>query len=161
MKSARLLFALLLLFATPALTQSATSPGIELAGALVAPGTITRADLLGLPAVEMDVQFKTSKGDEKAHYKGVLLWEVFQRHGMAGLPGHHEELKHTFLVTAKDGYQIAYSFGEIAPEFGNRQIILAYERDGKAIADDGLRIVVPGDIRGARSVRDVVRIEVR
>lgn len=65
-------------------------------------------------------------------------------------------------MTAEDGYRIAFSIGEIAPDFGNRAILIATERDGKPLApDEGLRLVVPGDARGARSVKGVVSIEVK
>jgi hypothetical protein len=61
-------------------------------------------------------------------------------------------------VTGRDGYQIAFSVGEIHPEFGNTPMMIATEVDGKPFAD-GLRIIVPGDKRGARNVRQVVKIE--
>jgi DMSO/TMAO reductase YedYZ molybdopterin-dependent catalytic subunit len=46
--------------------------------------------------------------------------------------------------------------GEIDPAFEGKQVLLAYEGDGKAIP---LRLVVPGDKRGGRAVKDVVRVE--
>ena len=39
--------------------------------------------------------------------------------------------------------------------------MIAYERDGAGLADNGLRVVMPGDKRGGRYVRDVVEIEVK
>lgn len=162
MRPIHAVFLALLLLAPPlAFAQSGAAPGIEISGELVTKVTLTRADLVKLPAIEMDVEFMTSKGKEKARYKGALLWQIFEDNGLKDLKGHHEELKHTFLVTASDDYRIAFSFGEIAPDFGSRQVLIAYERDGKELADGNLRIVVPGDTRGARSVRDVVKIEVK
>lgn len=70
--------------------------------------------------------------------------------------------RRTFLVTGRDGYAIAFSVGEISPDFGNTLIMVALSVDGKPLrADEGLRLMVPGDKRGARSVRDVVKIELR
>jgi hypothetical protein len=110
----------------------------------------------------MEVSFMTKKGMETGRYKGVLLWPVLQEKGLAKLAGdHHEDLAHTFLVTASDGYKIAFSIGEIAPDFGNRAILLATERDGKSLQDEGFRLVVPDDARGARSVKGVVSIEIK
>ena len=75
-------------------------------------------------------------------------------------PQHNGELEKTFLVSAKDGYQIAFSIGEIHPEFGNTPLILATEVDGKPL-EGGWRIVVPGDKRGARAIHDITKIELR
>ena len=50
---------------------------------------------------------------------------------------------------------------EIDPEFEGKQVLLAYPMDDHAIGVGRLRLVVPGDKRGGRSVRDVARIEVR
>lgn len=135
---------------------------IALSGVGVMPGPLTEADLARFPMTEMEASFMTSKGMETGRYKGVLLWTVLEDRGLAKLAGdHHEDLQHTLLVTAADGYKIAFSIGEIAPDFGNRAILIATERDGKSLQDEGFRLVVPSDSRGARSVRSVVSIEVR
>ncbi|MFE0017578.1 molybdopterin-dependent oxidoreductase [Mesorhizobium sp. NPDC059054] len=159
MKTVRALLPILILLATPALATD----GIALSGAGITTGTLTAADLDKLPATELDVSFKTRNGMEKGHYKGVLLWSLLQEKGLSRLSQeHHEDLKHTFLVTADDGYSVAFSIGEIAPDFGNRAVILATEQDGKPLVPgEGFRLVVPGDARGARSVKGVVSIEVK
>ena len=63
------------------------------------------------------------------------------------------------IVTGQDGYSATIGMGEIDPEFENKQVILATERDGKAI--DIPRLAIPGDKRAGRSVRDVASIVVR
>jgi hypothetical protein len=146
-------------------SASAQEKGTELRIEFADPSTpaivLDQAALARLPAVKQDVAFMTSKGEERYHYRGALLWGVFADWA-GGLKGHHEELAHTFMVTGSDGYAIAFSFGEIAPDFGNRAIMLATEVDGKPLPDgQAFRLVVPGDKRGARSVKDVVRIDVR
>lgn len=50
--------------------------------------------------------------------------------------------------------------GEIAPEFEGKQVILAERMDDQPLDAEELRIVVPLDRRGGRSVRKVARIEV-
>lgn len=51
---------------------------------------------------------------------------------------------------------------ELDPNFEGKQVIIAYERNGEPIPGNiGLRLVVPGDKHGGRSVRDVIRIDVR
>ncbi len=135
---------------------------IEIAGAAVTTGTMSFDELASLPAVEQDVRYQTSKGEEHGRYTGPLLWSILQSRGIADLPGHNEQLKHSLVVEGRDGYRIVFSVGEIDPNFGNAPIQLAIGRDGEPIANtEGYRLVVPGDKRGARYVRDVVRIEVQ
>lgn len=159
--SARIALAILLLFASPAFSQSlavAIAP-IEFSGS---EGVVSLdvAALSALPQVEQTVTFKTSKGVSTGVYKGPLLWDVVQSaKGIEGL-GHNQELAKTLMVSASDGYQIAFSIGELAPEFGNAMVLLALETDGVKLAD-GYRIVVQGDKRGARALHNITKIEIR
>lgn len=154
-----LLFVCVFVFAAPlarALDANATNT-IELTLAGGQPIALTPDSLATLPAVEEDVTFQTSKGPSSGQYKGVLLWEVLQANkAFEGLE-HNAELKKTFVVSGRDGYEIAFSVGEIHPEFGNTAMMIATEVDGKPFAD-GLRVIVPGDKRGARNVREVATI---
>lgn len=113
-----------------------------------------------LPQIDQEVTFKTSKGVSTARYKGPLLWEVLKAAKALDGLGHNKELAKTLLVTASDDYQIAFSVGELSPDFGNAVILLALETDGKPMPD-GYRIVAQGDKRGARAVHDIVKIEVK
>jgi DMSO/TMAO reductase YedYZ molybdopterin-dependent catalytic subunit len=53
-----------------------------------------------------------------------------------------------------------FGLAELGPQFANRPIQLANRMNGEALPDQGLRLIVPGEQRGGRSVRDVVRIDV-
>jgi len=64
------------------------------------------------------------------------------------------------VILGRDGYRAVLALAEIAPEFEAKQVILADHIDGKPLDADHLRVVVPLDKRGGRSVGDVVRIEV-
>jgi hypothetical protein len=66
----------------------------------------------------------------------------------------------TVRVTGADGYVAALAAGELAPQFADRPIQLADQMNGAAIPEPGFRLVVPGEHRGGRSVRDVIRIDV-
>ena len=117
-------------------------------------------DLLSTLLVqEVDTLHHGSKGEQRGHYTGALLWDA-----IAAETAQDEDakaaLRHVVLVTARDGHQVAYSMGEIAPDFGNRPILIGYALQGAPIPD-GLRIVAPGDERGARYVKDVVSLEIR
>ena len=64
-------------------------------------------------------------------------------------------------ITASDHYQVVFSVAELDSMLGNEQVILADTQDGHPITKDGpYRIVVPGDKRPARWIRNVTTIEV-
>lgn len=153
-----LLIALALLTIAP--TLRAQEPAVELTGVGPAPIRLSSQSLAALPVAEREVTFETSKGPATRRYKGVLLWDVLQASkALDGLKP-VEQLKKTFVVSAKDGYQIAFSIGEIHPDFGNLPLILVSAVDGKPL-DGGWRLVAPGDKRGARAVYEVVKVELR
>jgi hypothetical protein len=92
----------------------------------------------------------------------VLLWTLLGEVGGIDDPAKGAELHHTISITGRDGYLVVISTGEIAPDFGGKPAMVAYERDGEELRDDkGLRVVMPGDKHSGRYVRDVVEIEVK
>lgn len=124
------------------------------------PVSLDVATLEALPQIEEKITFNTKNGPETAVYKGPLLWDVVGAAKLLdGLERNHE-LARTLSIHAVDGYEIAYSIGEIAPEFGNAKILLALETDGHKLKD-GFRIVVQGDKRGARAIHNVTKIELK
>ena len=122
------------------------------------PETVDAGSLAVLPATEIASAYRSSKGIETGIYKGVLLWDILAARGLVEDP--KSALRHVLLVSAGDGHEVAFSVGEIAPDFGARPILLAYELNGAPIPD-GLRMVVPGDIRGARHIKDIVALDYR
>jgi len=118
------------------------------------------AEIERLPAVEQRVSFQTGRGAEQASYTGALLWSVLEGAGVLGSEP-RSRVRRVVKVTGRDGYSAALSLAEIDPEFEGKQVMLAYRRDGEPIPGNELRLVVPGDRRGGRSVRDVVKIELR
>jgi hypothetical protein len=145
---------------TLSLSSRAQEPTIEIVGIGAKAIKLSPQSVSGLPVVARDVTFLTSKGPSSGHYKGVLFWDVLQANKVFDGLEHNGELKKTFLVSAKDGYQIAFSIGEIHPEFGNTPLILATDVDGKPV-EGGWRIVVHGDKRGARAIHDITMFELR
>jgi len=143
------------LVAGPALAQS---PELVLQGKVRQPQRLTFEDLKKMPAEHADVSYQTDRGPVIASFTGVLLWSLIGAAGGIDDSAKNPELRHAIRITAKDGYVVVTSSGEIAPDFGARGVIVAYERDGKPL--DEFRIVMPGDKHGGRNVRDVVSINV-
>jgi hypothetical protein len=147
--------ALLLLTVGPAAGQSAA---LLLKGKVKQPQRWTLAELKKLPSQEVAVSYRTDRGVVSARFKGVLLWSLIGAAGGIADNGKGAELRHAIRITAKDNYVVVTSTGEIAPQFGNRAALVAYDRDGKPLAD--FRIVMPGDKHGGRNLCDVVSIAV-
>ncbi len=97
-------------------------------------------------------------------YAGPLLWAVLDRAGVLGqdtqgMP--RARVRRVVTVTGRDGYTVVLALAEVDPEFEGKSVILATQADGKPIGAGELRLVVPGDKRGGRSVRDATKVVVR
>lgn len=147
--------ALLVLLAGPVAAQS---PALVLEGKLKQPQRWVLDDLKKMPAEHATVSYQTDRGMVTADFTGVLLWSLIAAAGGIDDSGKNPELRHAIRITAKDNYVIVTSTGEIAPDFGGKAALVAYERDGKPL--DDFRIVMPGDKHGGRNVRDVVSVKI-
>jgi O-glycosyl hydrolase len=136
----------------------AQSPELVLEGKVRQPQRWTLEDLKKMPAEHADVSYQTERGPVRGSFTGVLLWSLIGAAGGIDDGAKNPELRHPIRITAKDGYVVVTSSGEIAPDFGAKGVIVAYERDGKPL--DDFRIVMPGDKHGGRNVRDVVSINI-
>lgn len=65
------------------------------------------------------------------------------------------------VATGSDGYQVAFSLGELNPAFGNQSDIIANSSSGAPLSSSGFaRIVVPNDVKAGRYVPNLVSLEV-
>ena len=117
--------------------------------------------LKSFPAVTIDVTFETGEGKKTGRYTRALLWSVIERAGLVDDAGKNASLKHTLLVTGRDGYAVALALGELDPHYEGKSVILAYDGGEPPASSTALRLVVPGDVHGGRSVRDVATIDIR
>ncbi|HWA91549.1 MAG TPA: hypothetical protein VG889_16040 [Rhizomicrobium sp.] len=141
--------------------SSPTPPpeSIALTGAIRNPESMTRDDLMKLPPIDVTVNQQTDKGQLTGIFRGALLWTIVQQAEPVDGPEKNAYLKHVFLVGGADGYAAAVSDGEINPKLENKQVIVAYQKDGAPF--EGFRLIVPGDAHAARSVQDIAIIEVK
>jgi len=107
------------------------------------------------------VTFETGQGKKSGRYTGVLLWTLLEKAEVMDEPGKNTSLKHTLLITGRDGYAVALAKGEIDPHYEGKQVIVAYSGGEPPASMELLRLVVPGDVHGGGSVRDVATIELR
>lgn len=134
---------------------------VTISGEVTKPLTLQAADLKALPHTEVTGKDR----DGKEHrYSGVALAELLKKAG-ATLGGElrGENLMKYVVVKAIDGYEALYVLPELDPDFAERTIILADAVDGAPLPSGvgPYRIVVPGEKKPARWVREVKSIEVR
>ena len=79
------------------------------------------------------------------------------------MTGIRETVKMTVLVEASDGYRAAFSLAELDPEMTDRVVLLADTKDDQPLSprEGPFRIIVPGEKRPARWVRQVRALTVR
>ena len=142
---------------TPAVQTPVAS--LTITGDIPKPVTLLPADLKAYPRTTVTLR----EDGRSISYEGVLLGEVLSRAGAplgAELRGNN--MASYVLARARDGYQVVFSLAEVDPAFTGSQIIIADTFDGKPLFDyqGPLRIVAPGDKRGARSIRMLERLEI-
>jgi molybdopterin-dependent oxidoreductase-like protein protein len=138
---------------------------LDLRGDLTHPRRIEASELRQLPRVEARTSDPHDPGKEIV-YSGIPLFDVLKAGGLlldSGMAGIRDTVAMTVLVAASDGYRAAFSLAELDPELTDRVILLADTKDGQPLSprEGPFRIVVPGDKRPARWVRQVNTVTVR
>jgi molybdate transport system substrate-binding protein len=136
------------------------SPGLLVQRAGQASRVLSSERIGALTPITQRVAFMTGQGEQQREWTGPLLWDVLVASGAIDPTKAAEQVRFAVRVTGADGYTAVIALAEIAPQFAGRPIQLADHMNGASIAGRALRLVVPGDRRGGRSVRDVIRIDI-
>ena len=110
------------------------------------------------------VSLTPSSHGQTGTYEGVSMRDILTSAGVpAGEAVRGPNVAITIHVTGADGYQAGFSIAEFDSAFTDRISILADRRDGKPLDEHGapFRLILSGEKRPARWVRQVVSIEVR
>jgi DMSO/TMAO reductase YedYZ molybdopterin-dependent catalytic subunit len=148
----------LALLAAPLWAQSET---LSVEGHVAHPLKLTLEQVKALPPVTISLTFQSDHGPQTGTYTGTLLLDIVKQAAPVdqgsdmGAPW-----RHTIIATGHDGYGVAVSIGEIDPRFAGKQVLVAYERDGKPMNGQTFRLVVPGDAHGGRSVNDLASLAI-
>jgi hypothetical protein len=123
------------------------------------PTVLTRADIEALPHVKVS----TSASGAAAIFEGVALEALLEKAGVefgSSLKG--KRLASCLLVGATDGYHVVIALPELDPAFTDKQVVLAFLKDGKALdeKEGPYRIVIPDEKRMARWVRQVTTLKI-
>jgi hypothetical protein len=117
---------------------------------------LTRADLEALP------HLKVTTG-ASATFEGVALGTLLAKAGVGfGETLRGKRMASRLLVEAADGYRAVIALPELDPAFTDKQIVLAFLKDGEPLDDkEGpYRIVIPDEKRMARWVRQVTLLKI-
>ncbi len=121
--------------------------------------TLTAAQLDGLPGVAGETTFH----DDRVRYEGVDLRDVLGLAGVSPVDSLRGPLlRRVVLVEAADGYAAVIALADLDRSIGARSVVLVRREDGAALPPERgpFRIIVVGDRRPSRAVRQVVRVRV-
>ncbi len=132
----------------------AVPTSFTVSGAVGTPGTYDAAALAALPQSTQAVTYRAGSGTVSDSFTGPTLWGVLQAAGGVTLnPANKNDLLRKYVIaTGADGYTAVISAGEISPQLGHRQDLVAISDTGGSLpSPDGFaRIVATGDVAGGR-----------
>ena len=137
-----------------------TNSGVMVQGKAGAAHRLTPEQIAALPRAIVKLTVKTGGAEETSEFSGPLLWDVLAASGIIDMTTHAEHVRLTLRVFGRDGYSAAFVMAEFSPEFGGKPIIVADQVNNAPLPAQALRLIVPGEKRGGRSVRDIVRISI-
>jgi hypothetical protein len=120
---------------------------------------LAKADIEALPHVKVT----TSSSGAPMMFEGVALKAVLEKAGVGfGDTLKGKRMASCLLVEAADGYRIVIALPEIDPAFTDKQVVLAFLKDGKALdeKEGPYRLVIPDEKRMARWIRQVNAIKI-
>jgi DMSO/TMAO reductase YedYZ molybdopterin-dependent catalytic subunit len=133
---------------------------LQVVGHIAQPLSLSQDQLAKLP--RQTVRAKGHDGVE-AQFEGVPLIEILAKAGVAtGQALRGPAMSQYVIVEAADGYRAAFAVAELDPAFTDRVTLLADRRDGKPLSTQSgpLQIIVPGEKKHARWVRQVIALKV-
>jgi hypothetical protein len=124
-------------------------------------GVFTAATLKEYPQTTVTIFDHHTNANET--YSGVPLVDLLAHLGVPrGKDLMGKVMADYVVATGADGYVSVVALGEIDPEFHPGMVLVADAMDGKPLDKAGpFRLVVTEDKRPARSVRNLVRLELR
>lgn len=113
-----------------------------------------------LPQRTVTATLRNRTGRTTRTFTGALLADYARAAGLRPRPPSIGFGNYYYVVTAADGFTVSLAYFEVTARATDKQVILACEQDGEPLRV-GLRLVVPGDDLGARSIVGVVDLQLR
>ena len=124
---------------------------------------LTRPELEALPHVKITIKTTPNVSGTPATFEGVTLKALLEKAGVGfGETIRGKRLASYLLVEAADGYRVVIALPELDPAFTDKQVVLAFLKDGKPLneKEGPYRIVIPDEKRMARWVRQVTTLKI-
>ena len=138
--------------------SAAEPPVLRMPGAPDRP--IPPESLLG--KVSRDVRLEDTSGNVTV-YHGAALLEVLEKSGLElkTMAGERKTAAEVVLVTARDGYTVVFSVGELRMNRANPKVFLVSETSAGPLPDNEgpVRLIVYGDV--VRSAYGLAKIELK
>ncbi|WP_226863302.1 molybdopterin-dependent oxidoreductase [Mycolicibacterium baixiangningiae] len=149
----------LLLGAPVSHAESPHDRSLTVSGDVHAALDLTTSELRAYPSRTELVTFVTDAGPQTHVYEGAPLEALIT----ASQPIVDDAAEHPLLTVAivaigGDGYAATLSWADAAPPLARRPALVAWMEDGVWL--DGPRLVVPGDVGGARYVKGLSELRV-
>ena len=151
---------LLVLILLVSFASRAGDVALTVTGEVKTPLKLTLAELQTMPAAKASVK---DHDGSTGSYEGIPLHAILHNAGVPqGESLRGDPLQLCVLVSAADGYKACFTLAELDPLFTDRQVLLAYRRNGSDLdAKTGpLRLVIPDEKRQGRWVRQVTQLEI-
>jgi DMSO/TMAO reductase YedYZ molybdopterin-dependent catalytic subunit len=146
--------------ASAASTGAGSSVRLEVHGEVPRVLSLSAAEYAKLP--RRTVRAMGHDGVE-SQFQGVPVFEILARAGVRfGQELRGKAMTLFLVVEASDGYRAVFALPELDPAFSDRVILLADHRDGRPLPEQAgpLQVIVPGEKRHARWVRQVIRLRI-
>jgi Oxidoreductase molybdopterin binding domain len=134
--------------------------GIRVSGEVAHALELSANELANLPRQSLEAK---SHDGTVSKYDGVALIEILTKAGVpVGKDLRGKAMALYLVVEAADDYRAVFALAELDPAFTDRVILLADHRDGKPLSarEGPLQIIVPGEKKHARWVRQVITLRV-
>ena len=121
---------------------------------------VSESDLSNLPQHTVT----TTDHGAQVTFQGVLLADLLKKVDLpTGEKFHSTAASYYLLAEGHDGYRAVFSWAEVDSSFMDKPVYVVMKRDGKPLSEnDGpFELVVPGEKRNARWVRQLIALRVR
>lgn len=122
---------------------------------------LTAADLGGLPRHELRVAAENAS--DSATVAGVTLWDILQKASIPSQEASGRQRAATYVrLMGSDGQSALFALVELDPGFSRKTVLVGDRRNGRPLdsTEGPWRVFAPDDLRHARWVRGLVRIDV-
>lgn len=129
---------------------------------VIVDGVARNVPAASLRAMPRDTMQLVAHDQPAVTYEGISLAAILSSVGVPTDSLRAPALATRIVTESSDGYRVVLALADLDPSLGGRRILLADRVDGRPLpATEGpWRLLVGGDLRPARSARQVLRIRV-